>query len=522
MLRAVNEGIKAYAPSGRLVFANDAAARLHGFADAAELIAGELEPPAEIRRALATHEAAEVELRVRRPSGEERRVIMSITPLLDAAGQLSLLICTGRDITERVHREEAQRFLAEATQLLAASLDWEATLGGIARIAVPRLADWCAVDLVNARTDRLGRVALMHSDPELLELVRARHRAHPDQVGTLSARALATGQSQLLRDVQSDLEVDPSFDDEARRLIARLGLRSLMVVPLVADGPTINGHPPIIGVLKFCTAESGRSYDEADLALAEELARRAATAVVHARLYADAQRNIRVRDTFLTVASHELKTPLAALLLQTQALERAIAAEPALHDRTAAMERQVIRLGALVDRLIDVARITAGRLELHLEDVALDALVREAARRHAVEAAQAGCALEISLTPVSGRWDRERLADVIDSLIANALKYGAGAPVTLSVERVDARARLTVRDHGIGIPAEGRERIFERYERLVSDRHFGGLGLGLFLVRQIVDALGGEISVTSAPGEGSSFTIDLPAHARAESHAGLL
>ncbi|NMO22265.1 HAMP domain-containing histidine kinase [Pyxidicoccus fallax] len=230
-----------------------------------------------------------------------------------------------------------------------------------------------------------------------------------------------------------------------------------------------------------------------------------------------AENAVATRDEFLSVASHELKTPLTPLSLKLQALRRELSAPMPLSspERVQAhldvAQRQVKKLVELVDDLLDVSRISAGRLELHPSRVDLAAMVRDAARRFEPEALRAGCTLAVEAEgPVMASMDPLRFEQVLDNLLSNALKYGAGKPVRVRLERQDAKARVTVRDEGIGIAPEALERIFDRFERAVSGRHFGGLGLGLYIVRRIVTASGGTISATSVPGQGATFTVELP------------
>jgi signal transduction histidine kinase len=231
----------------------------------------------------------------------------------------------------------------------------------------------------------------------------------------------------------------------------------------------------------------------------------------------DLQRAVRVRDDFLSIAGHELRTPLAALLLQVegimrQALRGAFVAHPdLLVDRLDKTRAHALRLDRLVGELLDVGRISSGRLGLEIEEVELGALAREVTERFSEQVARLGCTVDVlAPAPVVGRWDRARLDQVITNLVANAIKYGAGQPIELRIERLGEGARFTVVDHGIGIAPADQARIFERFERAVSDRHYGGLGLGLWISRQIVEALGGTIVVESAAGAGSTFVVTLP------------
>jgi len=223
---------------------------------------------------------------------------------------------------------------------------------------------------------------------------------------------------------------------------------------------------------------------------------------------------IRLRDEFLSIASHELRTPLTPLRLQLQStlkcLDKGETGVAELRPRLELALRQTVRIGILVTDLLEVSRITSGRLTLQREEMDLAESVRDVAERHEPEARNAGTTVQVQAEHVTGRWDRLRIEQVIANLLVNAIKYGGGRPVRLTVERADGAARLTVRDEGIGISTEDQERIFDRFERAVSVRSYGGMGLGLYITQQIVDAHGGRIQVQSTRGKGSTFTVDLP------------
>lgn len=234
-------------------------------------------------------------------------------------------------------------------------------------------------------------------------------------------------------------------------------------------------------------------------------------------LAADLQKALQIRDDFLSVASHELKTPLTSLQLQLQILWRSLPETDAqgqphpARKRIEATRRPAERLHQLVNNLLDVSRIRAGRLALEHETVDFAALLQDVVARAEADAAGAGCKLILySSPPVIGRWDRLRLEQIVTNLLSNAIKYGASHPVELAVAQDGVIARLTVRDHGIGIAPEHQARIFQRFERAVSERNYGGFGLGLWICKQIVESLGGDIRVESQPGQGATFTVALP------------
>jgi PAS domain S-box-containing protein len=250
--------------------------------------------------------------------------------------------------------------------------------------------------------------------------------------------------------------------------------------------------------------------------------KRAAEALQRAKAAAERERQleeaVRARDQFLAIASHELKTPLTALELQVAVLRRFMRAHPSapisderVQTKCENMVRQVDRLTVLVKSLIDVGKIASGPLELAREEVDLAEVVRKtlAAMSEAIQ--QSGSEVLLDGTaPVVGRWDRARVESVVAQLVSNALKFGAGRPIEIAVRSTPDRAVLRVRDHGIGISVDDQNRIFQRFERAVSERHYGGFGIGLWMARQAVEAHRGTIDVQSDRGRGSEFTVELP------------
>ncbi|HZZ83854.1 MAG TPA: CHASE domain-containing protein [Anaeromyxobacteraceae bacterium] len=258
-------------------------------------------------------------------------------------------------------------------------------------------------------------------------------------------------------------------------------------------------------------------------AAAEEAERRqAALAEENARLLRRAEEAVRARDDFLSLASHELKTPLTALRLQAHALARnaAALAPEALPSRAEGIRRSTDRMARLVETLLDLSRINAGGLSIEPVEADLSRVVHEVAERFADEAHRAGCQLVVLAPDVlGGRWDPLRLDHVVTNLVANAIKYGPGKPVEVLLEEEGDRARLVVRDRGIGIAPVDQRRIFGRFERAVAGTAFGGFGLGLWIARQTVEAHGGTISVESAAGQGATFTVVLPRSAPVQTAA---
>ncbi len=527
VIATINEGVIAIDTTGRYVFANEAAARLSGFPSVEALTtvsrpdflerwtvcdtSGAALSLAQLpsSRAMAG-EFAEADLLLRSRTGREDRWIhFSATPVRRADGKVELIVCVMRDITATHRLFEGQGFLAEASAALGSSLDYAATLRAVARLSVPRLADWCAVDI--RRGDGTERLAVAHVDPRKVEFALELDRRWPPPQSAPSGvpNVLRTGKPEIYPEIPDEMLVAGALDAEHLAVARTLGLRSAMVVP-------ITGSRGTVGVITFVSAESGRRYGDADLSLAMELAARAALAIDNSLLYADAQRAVRLRDDFLSIAGHELRTPLTALQLQLHGLLRHVRKPvmPSANDIAERLEKasgHVARLERLISELLDVSRISTGRMLMHAEEMDLAALAREVVERFGDDSERARAPLTLAApAAVVGRWDRQRLDQVLTNLVANAIKYGAGKPIDVEVARDGAHALVHVRDRGIGIGSADQERIFGRFERAVSERHFGGLGLGLWIARQIVEAHGGSITVRSTPGVETIFTVALP------------
>ncbi|WP_375759966.1 ATP-binding protein [Corallococcus exercitus] len=450
--------------------------------------------------------------RLRRADGAYVWMLVRGMPVLGPDGAVREWVGTCIDIQAQALGEERAAFLARASELFSSSLDAAATFASLARLSVSALADWCIVDILHA-DGHFERVQVATADPSLAPLAAAVQRLPPvprERPIYPPSVALATGRSTLVPEVTDALMKAVAQDADHLAMMRTVGMRSMLTVPLLA-----RGH--ILGALTFLVTTSGRRYGDDDLRFAQELANLAALAVDNARLLQGARDAIRLRDEFLSVASHELKTPLTPLSLKLQALSRAVKAHPdsplapVIEAHVETGHRQVRRLTELMNDLLDVSRISAGTFRLQREDVDVAEVVREVAARFAPRFAVEHCDFRVEAPgPVHGSFDRARLAQVLDHLLDNALKYSPGAPVSVGLAVDGAVARLTVRDGGIGISPEQRPRLFERYGRAVSERHYGGLGLGLYLTRTIVEAEGGSVSVDSRLGEGATFKVELP------------
>lgn len=405
---------------------------------------------------------------------------------------------------------EGLRFLADASNVLAASLDYETTLTSIAHLSVPRIADWCVVDLP-AEDDAPRRVAAVHVDPVCQGTLRGliAHpigSANPDDPVT---RVLRSGRPELVADVPDELLVQIAGEEKLVASYRVLGLVSLMVVPLVVRGRTF-------GTILFASGKSGRRYDAEDLALVELLARRAALAMDNSKLYGEVQESVRMRDEFFSVAAHELKTPITSLRgfaqLAVRQLDKAGELDPVrARQALQVIDEQSRKLSNLVTQLLDVSRLEAGRLSLRKVTIDLVSLVESVVQATRTSAGPLALTLRAP-SPVSASVDSLRLEQVVTNLIDNAIKYSPdGGEIEVTVNAPDEdTARIIVRDHGVGIPREKRSRIFDRFYQAHSESYYGGMGLGLYISREIVILHGGKIEVEFPEDGGTRFVVSLP------------
>ncbi|HST60332.1 MAG TPA: ATP-binding protein [Longimicrobium sp.] len=456
-----------------------------------------------------------MEYRLRRADGEYRWLLDNGVPRFDAEDGFAGFIGSCIDINERRENEEGLRFLAEAGGVLASSLDYEETLRRVCRLAVPVMADFCVVDLLEDGVIR--RVEAAHADPaarELAEMV-LRHPPSLDNAAHPVPAVLRTGATQLHNSIMREM-TDGS--PEHVGLLDRLAPTAYLVVPLRAG-------TQVLGVLSLLITDSGRAYDAADVRRAEELGVRAGYAIENARLYARTAEANRAKSDFLAVMSHELRTPLNAILGYTDLFLAGIP-EPLPVSMVPQVERVQgagRHLRDLIEEILSFARLEGGREEVVMEPLDLAGLARETAAISEPLALERGLGfrLEVPAGPVQARTDTRKVRQILLNLLANAAKFTEHGEVVLSLEDAGADAVLRVRDTGVGIAPANLERVFEPFwqadQRLA--REHGGSGLGLAVARQLARLLGGDVTAQSTPGAGSTFTLRLPKDGRAEDSA---
>jgi PAS domain S-box-containing protein len=446
---------------------------------------------------------------------------LRITPLPCPGQQMPGFLCTATDIDDERRSQQVSQLLSHASVMLSSSLDFHDTLARLAQLMVPRFADWCAVDVMDAERPEAGliRVAVAHVESHKAERVLELHRRYPPEESSVSgATVLATGKPELLAEVSDALLLRLATDSEHLALLREVGFHSCIQVP-------IRARERSFGVLTFALASKRHRYDSRDLALAEELGRRAGVAMDNALLYREAQQAQRaaqeanrLKDEFLATLSHELRTPLTSILGWTQMLLKRDDLDEAGRRRgLATIERNARVQRQLVEELLDVSRITSGKLLLTLKEVALREVVEAALESVRPTAEARGVQLEAELGQIHDTVlaDATRLQQVMWNLLTNALKFtDRGGCVFLAGSRDGDTVKLTVRDTGKGIPPELMPHIFERFRQGDIGREQGGLGLGLAIVRHLVELHGGAVSVHSEGlGAGSTFTVQLPLRA---------
>jgi signal transduction histidine kinase len=451
----------------------------------------------------------------------ERELFLAIGRQTAQAIERAQLIAAER--AARTQAEAAERrlaFLAEASARLAGSLDVEATLGTIAELAVPALADWCFLEVLEGECVR--QAVVKHVHPEMVRFARDLIARFPIDLNASygAGKVLRTGEPELATDVADETLVEVAQDDEHLALLRSVGARSSISVPLKdATGRAV-------AVLSLVSSESGRRFDESDLTMAMELARRAGAALANARLVeaerlarADAEAASRTKSEFLATMSHELRTPLNAIAGHVQIIEMGIhgPVTDAQHDALVRVERAQRHLLGLINDVLNYARMEAGRVEYELEPMLARDMLTDVLPMVESQVNAKRLALETELPGDEDAvyvWaDRDKLAQVLLNILSNAVKFTEeGGHITIVLAAADDE-HVTVRitDTGVGIPADKLEAVFEPFVQVRSEytRQVEGTGLGLAISRDLARGMGGDLRATSELGKGSTFELVL-------------
>ncbi len=499
---------------GRITDWNAGAERLLGYT-AAEMVgrdSSELLPPDRRSELDAIRDAARrgerpgaFEDAWRHKDGRPVPVYLTISPLLDGAGRVFGVSAIARDITARKRLEEEQAFLAEVGSILASTLELEATLTSIGRLVTRALADVCIVYAME-QDHEVRRIEVVTKDPshrwirDLLMQTAIDRRHAPAMWSELEAH-----RSVLLERLPPEMIASFAQDETHLRALHAMNMSSGIMVPLVA-------HGRLVGAMALISSEPSRPYLPVDVRFAEQVAQPAAFAIENARLYAEAQRAIRTRDDVLGIVAHDLRNPLGTILLQAVRLQHPGAAPESARKPAELIDRCAKRMSRLIDDLLDVTRMEAGRLPIEQVRIAAGELVGHSVEAQRPLAAAASVELQVDVArDLPDVWaDRDRLQQVFENLIGNAVKFtrSGGAIVVGAASRAE-EVMFWVADTGAGITGEDLPRVFDRFwQARRPGRH--GAGLGLPIAKGIVEAHGGRIWVESTPGQGSTFFFTIP------------
>jgi PAS domain S-box-containing protein len=449
------------------------------------------------------------EAEMKSKSGSTFAAAIADTPIVGDNGTLIGMVRVVTDLTWRKSVEEQQRFLSEAGAALADTLDTDSTIRTIARLPVPGLADCCLVDLVEP-DGRIRRLEQQLFEPIRDETAQVIQRRYPVDAGSNHpiADVIRSGEPRLIHRMSDQLLRSIAFDSQQLGAIREARFRSAMIVPLLAHGRNL-------GALSLLSARSDREYTNSDLALAEELAGRAAVALENAQLYETAIVASRAKSDFLAVMSHELRTPLTTIMGYTDLL---LAGVPRPVDEPTRSYIERVRTAAwhllgIIEQILVYARLEAGREEVNPSRLNVEDLLRDAAILIEPVAMEKGLTFKVmSSPPVTIETDLTMVRQILLNLLSNAVKFTEKGDVTLEAYSDASQVTFNVRDTGIGIAPEFMEKVFDPFWQVdqSSTRHVGGTGLGLSVVRRLARLLGGDATVRSSPGAGAVFSVSLP------------
>lgn len=413
-----------------------------------------------------------------------------------------------RDISKQKSAEDNLKFLSEASRMLASSLDYKTTLDNIGQLAVPKIADWFSVEMLNHKGE-FELLTLVHKNPDKVRwAIEYRANNPPSKTSkTGLAHVINTGKPELYPHVTDDMLRRSTKNPKDYDVTKSLGICSAMIVPIFQGKKTI-------GAITLVSAETKRHYDRKDLSMAQELATRASAALENAELYRVSQEAVSIRDNFISVASHELKTPVTSIKIFTQVLKKheSETGDTKAIEYLSKMENQIDKLTELIYDLLNVAKIQAGRLTFKNDQFDFDSAILE--EIDVLQQTSPHHKIVVNgRTGVTIRGDKERIGQVVNNLVSNATKYSPRAnSILISLSKSNGQVFLSVQDYGVGIPQEHLSKIFDRFYRVydTADKTYPGLGLGLYISSEIIKRHYGKLWVDSKPGKGSIFTFSLP------------
>lgn len=470
---------------------------------------------ASLERAIATGAEIQVEHRIQLATGQSAWFQTGMRVVAGGEGARSELRGLSVDISKLKNAEHTlaqaklrSDVLGQTSFLLTKSIQNSNPFSELVVYLQSKVCDFCFIE----SSDILGHsLSFASGDQKLDSQIEKHFKANSAELSEEDRSRWATGQSELSEN--PDREILKKIFGNSERVSA---LVKLPIKAVIQVGLALNGN--FLGLLTLGYYKES-ALQESQTSMAEDVGYRISSVLENSVLLRKAESAIRLRDEFLSIASHELRTPLTPLKIRVQQIERILGK---LDSKSLPIEQltksvktchhQIERLSKLVDDLLDISRISRGKLSLHPERFNLPELIRDIVSRFSGQLEAAGCTLSLKLEEnLDVSLDLSRIEQVIVNLLTNAIKYAPGLPIEIEAKALKGgELELSVRDHGMGIAPEDQARIFERFERAVSSNHFGGLGLGLYIVSQILNAHGGQICVDSQLGKGSSFVVRLP------------
>jgi PAS domain S-box-containing protein len=458
-----------------------------------------------------------VEHRIVRRNGEIRWVQGSGTTFYDEKNEPVLMMGTVIDITDKKIATLDQQFLSQVSETLSSSFNIHENLRLVSEMAIKYFCDGCLIDQLKADGD-IERIVVAHPDSFKRQKLHQIHDKNPQRYSSDHPlfTALITGKTVHLEDGREHWpHMREKYGEDYYMDLAHINAKGLIFVRL-------KGRDNLLGTMTFITNNPSKfKFDNRSKWLAEEIAYRASMALENSLLFINSQEAIKSRDEFLSIASHELKTPLTSLTLQNQMRirqlekgDQSVLHESKFRKMIEADDRQLRRINRLIDDMLDIARIRAERLTIHKEQFEFCSFIKDVIDRFTPQMEAAGCDVSVNFTTdVILDADLYRIEQVVVNMLTNAMKYGAGKPIRIEITKTNYKVSFLVHDKGPGIDIKDVDRIFQRFERAVTGREISGLGLGLYISRQIVEQHDGTLFVTSKLGEGSTFVMELPVHA---------
>lgn len=426
------------------------------------------------------------------------------TNLLHIQG-INAVVVNYKDVSLRKQAQDKLQFLERASNILMSSINYETTIKNIANLIVPTLADYCRI-VVKDEKGITSEVGLNHVDPKMISYVKKLYAQYKNNLNPSHGvgKILATGEPEIIPVLTPEILAPVKNNKKLMKTLDKLQIKSYMGVPLKSRGK-------IIGAITFSSIKDNFSYSQSDLYFAQELAYRVASALDNARAYANEQKAVELRDNFISIASHELKTPVTSIKGFTQLLQKKVTDNKTTH-YLSRLDHQVTRLMGLINNLLDVSKIQRGKLDLNKETINVHALLQEIASDVHTMMMSHKIMIKCSKT-LQVSVDRYRISQVIINLLTNAIKYSPSAStVVVTAKATKKELVILIQDFGIGIEEKNLHKIFEPFYQADNNvrQSFGGLGLGLHISKEIIQRHGGDISVTSTKGKGSVFRISLP------------